>query len=48
MGQVLIDITVPVAPASRKFIHHIYAGVGSVVPEITKYFKRIKSRAKGY
>ncbi len=40
MGQVLIDITVPVAPASRKFIHHIYAGVGSAVPEITKYFKR--------
>jgi hypothetical protein len=40
MGQVIIEITVPVAPASRKFIHHIYAGVGSIVPEITKYFKR--------
>jgi len=40
MGQVLIEITVPVAPSSRKFIHHIYAGVGSTVPEITKYFKK--------
>jgi hypothetical protein len=40
MGQILINITVPVAPASRKFIHHIYAGVGSEVPEITKYFKK--------
>jgi len=40
MGQILINITVPVAPASRKFIHHIYAGVGSEVPEITRYFKK--------
>jgi hypothetical protein len=40
MGQILINITVPVAPASRKFIHHIYAGVGSEVPEIPKYFKK--------
>jgi len=40
MGQILINITVPVAPVSRKFIHHIYAGVGSEVPEITKYFKK--------
>jgi len=40
MGQVIIEITVPVAPSSRKFIHHIYAGVGSAVPEIPKYFKR--------
>jgi hypothetical protein len=40
MGQVIIEITVPVAPASRKFIHHIYAGVGSGAPEITRYFRR--------
>ncbi len=40
MGRVIIDITVPVAPASRKFIHHIYAGVGSGAPEIPKYFKK--------
>ena len=40
MGQVIIEITVPVAPASRKFIHHIYAGVGSEAPEITRYFRR--------
>ncbi len=40
MGQVIIEITVPVAPASRKFIHHIYAGVGSEAPEIIHYFRR--------
>ena len=40
MGQIIINITVPVVPSSRKFIHHIYAGVGSAVPEITKYFKK--------
>jgi len=44
MGQILINITVPVAPASRKFIHHIYAGVGSEVPEITRYFKKDLAR----
>jgi hypothetical protein len=44
MGRVIIDITVPVAPASRKFIQHIYAGVGSEVPEITRYFKKDLAR----
>ncbi|MFZ8800848.1 MAG: hypothetical protein ACO2ON_01560 [Candidatus Nanopusillus sp.] len=40
MGRVIIDITVPVAPASRKFIHHLYAGIGYNVPEIPQYFRR--------
>ena len=44
MGQIYIEITVPVAPASRKFIHHIYAGVGTEVPEIPKYFKKDLAR----
>ncbi len=44
MGEIIIKITTPVNPASRKFIEHIYAGVGSEVPEIPKYFGRDLSR----
>jgi hypothetical protein len=44
MGEIVIKITTPVNPASRKFIEHIYAGVGSAMPEIPKYFKRDLSK----
>ena len=44
MGEVIIKITTPVNPASRKFIEHIYAGVGNNIPEIPKYFGRDLSK----
>ena len=44
MGEIVIKITTPVNPASRKFIEHIYAGVGSSIPEIPKYFRRDLSK----
>jgi hypothetical protein len=44
MGTIIIEITMPVIPTGRKFIRHIYAGVGSSVPEIIKYFKSELSR----
>jgi hypothetical protein len=44
MGEITIRITTPVNPASRKFITHIYAGVGNAVPEIPKYFGRDLSK----
>ncbi|MFP3132259.1 MAG: hypothetical protein RXQ77_02880 [Candidatus Nanopusillus sp.] len=44
MGSIIIEITMPVIPTGRKFIRHIYAGVGSSVPEIIKYFKSELSR----
>jgi len=44
MGEIIIKITTPVNPASRKFITHIYAGVGNIIPEILKYFGRDLSK----
>jgi len=44
MGEITIKITTPVNPASRKFIEHIYAGVGNTIPEIPKYFGRDLSK----
>ncbi len=44
MGNIIIEITMPVIPTGRKFIRHIYAGVGSTVPEIIRYFKSELSR----
>jgi hypothetical protein len=44
MGEITIRITTPVNPASRKFITHIYAGAGNIIPEIPKYFGRDLSK----
>jgi len=44
MGEIKIEILIPVNPIGKSFIKKIYGGVTNSMPEIIKYYKKELSK----